>query len=211
LIKPGHFSGPGSPLASAPVVARLDLPDVRRDEDDSFEPGESLDEAAVVAENLHLVRSIASNVSRRVPNADVDDLVGDGLVGLLSAVRSWDPFRSGMSLTPWAVTFVRRAMIDGVRAARGRRWRVPPASLDREIDEHGDTAVNLLVDEVTNIEDIVVARELTDRILALEPRRRFVLVARGRGLTDAETGSFLGISSSGVRELAIDACRKLAA
>jgi hypothetical protein len=51
-----------------------------------------------------------------------------------------------MSLTPWAVTFVRRAMIHGVRAARGRRWRVPPASLDREIDEHGDTAVNLLVE-----------------------------------------------------------------
>jgi DNA-directed RNA polymerase specialized sigma subunit len=62
-------------------VARLDLPDVRRDEDDSFEPGESLDEAAVVAENLDLVHSIASNVSRRVPNADVDELVGDGLVG----------------------------------------------------------------------------------------------------------------------------------
>ena len=81
MIKPGHFCPRGSPLASAPVVARLDLPDVRRDEDDSFEPGESLDEAAVVAENLDLVHSIASNVSRRVPNADVDELVGDGLVG----------------------------------------------------------------------------------------------------------------------------------
>jgi RNA polymerase sigma factor (sigma-70 family) len=192
-------------------VARLDLPDVRRDEDDSVGPGESLDEAAVVAENVDLVHSIASSVSRRVPDADVDELVGDGLVGLLSAVRSWDPFRSGMSLTPWAVTFVRRAMIDGLRAARGRRWRAQPASLDREIGAHGDTAVNLLVDEVTDIEDIVAARELTDRILALEPRRRFVLVARGRGLTDEETGSFLGISSARVRALALDACRKLAA
>jgi RNA polymerase sigma factor (sigma-70 family) len=194
-----------------PVVGRLDLPDVRRDEDGVFEPAESLDEAVVVAENFELVHSIAANVSRRVPDADVDDLVGDGLVGLLSAVRCWDPFRSGMSLTPWVVVFVRRAMIDGVRAARGRRWRVQPASLDHEIGEHGDTAVDLLVDEVTDIEDIVAARELTDRILALEPRRRFVLVARGRGLTDAETGSFLGISSSRVRDLALDACRKLAA
>jgi RNA polymerase sigma factor (sigma-70 family) len=194
-----------------PVVARLDLPDVRRDEDESFEPVESLDEASVVAENFDLVHSIASTVSRRVPNADVDELVGDGLIGLLHAVRSWDPFRSGIPLTPWAVTFVRRAMIDGVRAARGRRWRVQPASLDREIGEHGDTAVDLLLDEVTDVEDIVVARELTDRILALEPRRRFVLVARIRGLTDAETGSYLGISSSRVRELAIEARRKLAA
>jgi RNA polymerase sigma factor (sigma-70 family) len=192
-------------------VARLDLPDVRRDEDDSVGPGESLDEAAVVAENFDLVHSIASSVSRRVPDADVDELFGDGLVGLLSAVRSWDPFRFGMSLTPWAVTFVRRAMIDGLRAARGRRWRAQPASLDREIGDHGDTAVNLLVDELTDIEDIVAARELTDRILALEPRRRFVLVARGRGLTDEETGSFLGISSSRVRALALDGCRKLAA
>jgi RNA polymerase sigma factor (sigma-70 family) len=194
-----------------PVVARLDLPDVRRDEDESFEPVESLDEASVVAENFDLVHSIASTVLRRVPNADVDELVGDGLIGLLHAVRSWDRFRSGIPLTPWAVTFVRRAMIDGVRAARGRRWRVQPASLDREIGEHGDTAVDLLLDEVTDVEDIVVARELTDRILALEPRRRFVLVARIRGLTDAETGSYLGISSSRVRELAIEARRKLAA
>jgi DNA-directed RNA polymerase sigma subunit (sigma70/sigma32) len=98
-----------------------------------------------------------------------------------------------------------------LRAARGRRWRVQPASLDREVGENGDAAVDLLVDEVTDIEDIVAARELTDRILALEPRWRFVLVARGRGLTDAETGSFLGISSSRVRELAVDACRKVAA
>jgi RNA polymerase sigma factor (sigma-70 family) len=198
-------------MGDVPVVGRLDLPDVRRDEDDSFEPVESLDEAVVAAENVELVHSIAANVSRRVPNADVDDLVGDGFVGLLSAVRSWDPFRSGMSLTPWAVTFVRRAMIDGVRAARGRRWRVQPTSLDREIGEHGDTAVDLLVDELTDIEDIVAARELTDRILALEPRRRFVLVARSRGLTDAETGSLLGVSASRVRDLALDACRKLAA
>jgi RNA polymerase sigma factor (sigma-70 family) len=194
-----------------PVVARLDLPDVRRDEDESFEPGESLDEASVVAENFDLVHSIASTVSRRVPNADVDELVGDGLIGLLDAVRSWDRFRSGIPLTPWAVTFVRRAMIDGVRAARGRRWRVQPASLDREVSDDGDTAVDLLLDEVTDVEDIVVARELTDRILALEPRRRFVLVARVRGLTDAETGSYLGISPSRVRELAIEARRKLAA
>jgi RNA polymerase sigma factor (sigma-70 family) len=192
-------------------MGRLDLPDARRDEDHSFQPGESLDEAAVVAENFDLVHSIASTVSRRVPNADLDELVGDGLVGLLTAVRSWDPFRSGMSLTPWVVTFVRRAMIDGVRAARGRRWRVQPASLDREVGENGDTAVNLLVDEVTDIEDIVAARELAERILGLEPRRRFVLVARGRGLTDAETGSVLGISSSRVRKLAVDACRKVAA
>ncbi len=192
-------------------MGRLDLPDVRRDEDDSFQPGEFLNEAAVVAENFDLVHSIASTVSRRVPNADLDELIGDGLVGLLTAVRSWDPFRSGMSLTPWVVTFVRRAMIDGVRAARGRRWRVQPASLDREVGENGDAAVDLLVDEVTDIEDIVAARELTDRILALDPRRRFVLVARGRGLTDAETGSVLGISSSRVRELAVDACRKVAA
>jgi RNA polymerase sigma factor (sigma-70 family) len=194
-----------------PVVARLDLPDVRRDEDESFEPGESLDEASVVAENFDLVHSIASTVLRRVPNADVDELVGDGLIGLLHAVRSWDRFRSGIPLTPWAVTFVRRAMIDGVRAARGRRWRVQPASLDREVSDDGDTAVDLLLDEVTDVEDIVVARELTDRILALEPRRRFVLVARVRGLTDAETGSYLGISPSRVRELAIEARRKLAA
>jgi RNA polymerase sigma factor (sigma-70 family) len=184
---------------------------VRRDEDDPFEPGDSVDEAAVVAENVDLVHSIAWNVSRHITNADVDELVGDGLVGLLFAVRSWNPSRTGVSLKPWAATFVRRAMIDGVRALRGRRWRVEPASLDHEVGEHGDTAVDLLVDEATDVEDIVVARELTDRILALDPSRRFVLIARSRGLTDAETGSCLGISSSRVRQLALDARRKLAA
>jgi DNA-directed RNA polymerase specialized sigma24 family protein len=80
-----------------------------------------------------------------------------------------------------------------------------------QIGEHGDTASDLLVDETADVDEFAAARELEARILALEPRRRFVLLARRRGLTDAETGAYLGVSSSRVTELVFDARRKLAA
>jgi RNA polymerase sigma factor (sigma-70 family) len=165
-------------------------------------------EGEVVEANLALVGEVASKVSRRIPTADPEELFADGLVGLLAAVRSCE---ADAPPPAWVVVRVQRAMMDGLRAARGRRWRGVPASLDRTVGENGDTASDLLVDETADVDELAAARELETRILALEPRRRFVLLARRRGLTDAETGAYLGVSSSRVTELVFDARRKLAA
>ena len=42
---------------------------------------------------LPLVRRLARRLKRLVPAFDVDDLVGDGSLGLLRAVDSFDPLR----------------------------------------------------------------------------------------------------------------------
>jgi RNA polymerase sigma factor FliA len=63
---------------------------------------------------LPLVRKAARRLKRLVPSLDVDDLVGDGCVGLIRAVDSFDPQR-GPQLGEYARRLVVGAMLNGVR------------------------------------------------------------------------------------------------
>ncbi|MBV8245027.1 MAG: sigma-70 family RNA polymerase sigma factor [Candidatus Eremiobacteraeota bacterium] len=78
---------------------------------------------------LPLVRKIARRVRRLVPNADLHDLIGDGSVGLIRAVDSYDASR-GPSLEQYAGRIVAGAMLNGIR-------RLDPVSerVRREIRE----------------------------------------------------------------------------
>ena len=60
------------------------------------------------------VRQIARRIHRMVPSADVDDLVGDGCIGLIRAVDAFDPAR-GVPLAHYARRCVLGAMLNGVR------------------------------------------------------------------------------------------------
>ncbi|MBV8363736.1 MAG: sigma-70 family RNA polymerase sigma factor [Candidatus Eremiobacteraeota bacterium] len=61
-----------------------------------------------------LVKKIARRVSRMVPGSDVEDLVGEGCVGLVRAVDSFDPSR-GPTLEQYASRIVAGAMLNGIR------------------------------------------------------------------------------------------------
>ncbi len=63
---------------------------------------------------LPLVRSIARRVHRMVPMTDVDDLIGDGCVGLIRAVDAFDPAR-GVPLEHYARRVVLGAVLNGIR------------------------------------------------------------------------------------------------
>ncbi|HLJ84897.1 MAG TPA: sigma-70 family RNA polymerase sigma factor [Candidatus Eremiobacteraceae bacterium] len=64
---------------------------------------------------LPMVRRIASGVLRRLPSYFVsDDLIGDGCVGLLRALDSFDP-AYGVSFDAWASRIIRGAMFNGLR------------------------------------------------------------------------------------------------
>jgi len=64
---------------------------------------------------LPLVRRIASGVLRRLPAYFVsDDLVGDGCVGLLRALDTFDP-SFNVSFEAWASRIIRGAMFNGLR------------------------------------------------------------------------------------------------
>lgn len=61
-----------------------------------------------------MVRRIARRVARMIPSADVDDLIGDGYVGLMRAIDAFDPAR-GTDIDRYAARVVTGAMINGVR------------------------------------------------------------------------------------------------
>ena len=61
-----------------------------------------------------LVRRIARRVAKVLSVAELDDLVGDGAVGLIRAVDSFDPQR-GVSLERYAGRVIVGAMLNGVR------------------------------------------------------------------------------------------------
>lgn len=63
---------------------------------------------------LPLVRRIARRVKRLVPGFDLDDLIGDGSVGLIRAVDSYDPAR-GPSLEQYAARVIIGSMLNGIR------------------------------------------------------------------------------------------------
>jgi len=63
---------------------------------------------------LPLVRRIARRIARVVGGTDVDDLVGDGSVGLIRAVDTFDP-RHGLTIEQYARRIVAGAMLNGIR------------------------------------------------------------------------------------------------
>jgi RNA polymerase sigma factor FliA len=72
------------------------------------------DREAAVRALLPLVKTIARRIKRLVPLLDIDDLIGDGSVGLIRAVDSYDPNR-GPSLRHYARRLVVGAMLNGIR------------------------------------------------------------------------------------------------
>lgn len=69
---------------------------------------------ATIRALLPLVKKIARRVKRLVPGFDLDDLIGDGSVGLIRAVDSYDPTR-GPSLQQYAHRLIVGSMLNGIR------------------------------------------------------------------------------------------------
>ncbi|HLI97489.1 MAG TPA: sigma-70 family RNA polymerase sigma factor [Candidatus Baltobacteraceae bacterium] len=61
-----------------------------------------------------LVKKIARRVHRLIPSSDLDDLVGEGSLGLIRAVDSFDS-RRGPSLANYASRVIAGAMLNGLR------------------------------------------------------------------------------------------------
>ena len=69
---------------------------------------------AAIRRLLPAVRMMARRISRLVPGADLDDLVGDGCVGIIRAVDGFDP-AMGPTLDHYARRIALGAMLNGIR------------------------------------------------------------------------------------------------
>ncbi len=72
------------------------------------------DREAAIRALLPMVRHLARRVHRMVSGSELDDLVGDGSVGLIRAVDAFDPGR-GVPLEQYARKVVLGAMLNGMR------------------------------------------------------------------------------------------------
>ena len=70
----------------------------------------------LVLQYAPLVKYVAGRLRTRLPDSvDADDLVSDGVLGLMDAIERFEPDR-GLSFQTFAVPRIRGAIIDGMRA-----------------------------------------------------------------------------------------------
>jgi len=93
------------------------------------------EEAELVSRHATLVKRIARQVLSRLPaSVHLDDLVQAGLIGLMEAVRLYDPSQ-GASFETYATIRVRGAMLDELRR---NDWS--PRSLSRRVRQLSNAA-----------------------------------------------------------------------
>ncbi|MDR3671521.1 MAG: FliA/WhiG family RNA polymerase sigma factor [Holophaga sp.] len=92
-----------TPAASAPEPAKLELPQEFQDRDE------------LITECLPLVKFIAHRISARLPaHVEVDDLIHSGILGLMDAVKKFEPDRN-VKFKTYAEQRIRGAILDGLR------------------------------------------------------------------------------------------------
>src|SRR5690348_15365128 len=101
--------------------------------------GDNATRDALLRENLSLVHHVARKLARRLADdADVDELVSAGTLGLMSAAESFDPGR-GLAFSTFAVPRIRGAMLDELR-----RQDHVPRSVRRKTREMGQARESLM-------------------------------------------------------------------
>ena len=91
---------------------------------------------ATIRSLLPYVKRIARRIKRLVPGFDLDDLVGDGSVGLIRAVDSFDPSR-GPTLQQYARRLIVGAMLNGIRRMDPVSERARRIVRDAENERYG--------------------------------------------------------------------------
>ena len=176
-----------------------------------------MEKEAKVEAYLPLVGAIARALSRGLPSVvEMDDLINDGVIGLIRALHRYDPDR-GVGFSTYAGHRIRGAMLDGLRE------RDPlPRSIRRaqRASKEGDSgsrtkaiqfldlgeALIIPADETTSPEAIMLEADLKRQVraglAALPPRDRQVLVLRMiRGLPLRAVAEHLSISITRTAEI----------
>lgn len=79
------------------------------------EEPELLDREALITECLPLVKFVAHRISSRLPShVELDDLIHSGILGLMDAIKKFEPGR-GVKFKTYAEQRVRGAILDGLR------------------------------------------------------------------------------------------------
>jgi len=117
--------------------------------------GDVAAEEALVSEYARLVRACAR--PHFLAGGDGEDLIQEGMLGLLSAVRTFDPAK-GAKFSTYAEFCIRRRIYSAIRAASGYKHTPLNSYISLEspqLDENSTQSAYFLRDP----EDFVIARE----------------------------------------------------
>lgn len=142
--------------------------------------------------NLPFIRQIANDMKKQYSDGrvDVDDMIQEGCLGLLEAVRHFDTSR-GTKFLSYAVFWIRKFMRE---AANALSASVETVSLDAIVDDDGNTELNkLLADSyIKTPEQIVMEAEAREEVRVglrhISARERTYLLYR-YGFTDGDEHS----------------------
>jgi RNA polymerase sigma-32 factor len=183
-------------------------------------------EHRLIEANLRLVIKIAREANR-LHRHPLEDLVQEGTLGLIQAIRKYEPGK-GASLTTyagiWIRCFVMKHIMDNVRIVRAVRTREQRAAYFRGVVAAAEVSFDAprmsdarplrdrLVDPAPAVDDLVEAAELTHRLRSetdrLKPQltRREITVLNERLLPEkpktlAVIGRQLSLSGERVRQI----------
>ena len=78
--------------------------------------GQELTREEIVHKYLHLVKYVAGRISINLPpNVEINDLINDGILGLIDAIEKYDDAR-GVKFETYAITRINGAILDALRA-----------------------------------------------------------------------------------------------
>lgn len=77
--------------------------------------GEKLSREAILHRYLHLVKHVAERASMHLPpHVEINDLINDGILGLIDAIEKYDDAR-GVKFETYALTRINGAIVDALR------------------------------------------------------------------------------------------------
>ena len=78
--------------------------------------GRTLSREEIIHKYLHLVKYVAGRISVNLPsNVDINDLINDGVFGLMDAIEKYDDSRA-VKFETYAITRINGAILDALRS-----------------------------------------------------------------------------------------------
>jgi RNA polymerase sigma factor for flagellar operon FliA len=101
--------------SAAPLPSPPPKPEIEQDEVNLPEEPDFRDREFLITECLPLVKFVAHRISSRLPaHVEVDDLIHSGILGLMDAVKKFEPGRN-VKFKTYAEQRIRGAILDGLR------------------------------------------------------------------------------------------------
>jgi RNA polymerase sigma factor for flagellar operon FliA len=176
----------------------------------------------VIHRYVHLVKYVAGRISVNLPpNVELNDLISDGVIGLIDAIEKFDDAR-GVKFETYAITRIHGAILDALRALdwvpravrqKARELEKVSHQLEAELGRH-PTHVELAerLGITTGELDATLQRVRGTSILSLEehlPNERGSDIPLLDTLRGGEDALSAGVEQSEVRSMLLDAVENL--